>query len=78
MTQEPVPEVYTAIPPQPKEKKPGQLERWQVEQYFDQGFLIVPSFFTNAELEPVIKVSMYKTSSFVCVYLHFGYSTTVK
>ena len=60
--------MYTTIPPQPKEKKPGQLERWQVEQYFDQGFLVVPSFFTNAELELAIEVS-----AFCLVFVEFQY-----
>ena len=55
--QDPAPEVYTVIPPQPKEKKAGQLERWQVEQYFEKGFLVVPNFFTDDELKPVIQVT---------------------
>ena len=52
------PEVYTVIPPQPLEKKPGQLEQWQVEQFFDKGFVLVPKFFTAQELQPVIEVRM--------------------
>lgn len=56
LTESAVPEVYTRPPPQPKEKKPGQLERWQVDQYFDQGFLLVPGFFSMTELEPVMRV----------------------
>ena len=56
--QDPAPEVYTVIPPQPKEKKAGQLERWQVEQYFDKGFLVVPDFFTDDEMKPVIQVNL--------------------
>ena len=51
-----MPEVYTSMRQQSREKKPGQLETWQVEQYFDQGFLVVPNFFKKSELEPVIKV----------------------
>ena len=54
--QPPAPEVYTVAPPQPKEKTPGQLEKWQLDQYFDKGFLVVPKFFTNEEMEPVIEV----------------------
>lgn len=50
------PEVYTTVPPEPSASKPGQLPRWQVEEYFDQGFLIIPNFFTPSELEPVTKV----------------------
>ena len=56
--QHPAPEVYTKPPPQPKEKKPGQLDPKQLEQYFDKGFLIVPSFFTKEEMEPVKEVGM--------------------
>ena len=50
------PEVYTKPPLQPKEKKPGQLSPQQLEQYFDKGFLVIPSFFTKEEMEPVIEV----------------------
>ena len=50
------PEVYTVIPPQPSEKKPGQLEQWQLEEFFDKGFVQVNKFFTKDELQPVIKV----------------------
>ncbi|XP_003388892.1 PREDICTED: uncharacterized protein LOC100639747 [Amphimedon queenslandica] len=48
------PEVYTTPPPQPKDKKPGQLSPEQVKQYFNDGFLVVPSFFTKEELKPVM------------------------
>ena len=51
------PEVYTVIPPQPTEKKPGQLEQWQLEEFFNKGFVKVPKFFTNEELQPVIEVN---------------------
>ena len=51
------PEVYTVIPPQPTEKKPGQLEQWQLEEFFNKGFVKVPKFFTKEELHPVIKVT---------------------
>ena len=50
------PEVYTVIPPQPLEKKAGQLEQWQLEQYFDKGFVVLPNFFTNEEMQPAIEV----------------------
>ena len=50
------PEVYTVIPPQPSEKKPGQLEQWQLEQFFDKGFVVVPAFFTKEELQPALEV----------------------
>ena len=47
------PETYTVQPPQPKEKKPGQLEKWQVDQFFEKGYVLVPNFFTHEELDPV-------------------------
>ena len=50
------PEVYTVIPPQPLEKKPGQLEQWQLEQYFERGFLVLPNFFSKEEMQPAIEV----------------------
>ena len=50
------PEVYTVIPPQPLEKKPGQLEQWQLEQFFDKGFVQVNNFFAKEELQPVLEV----------------------
>ena len=50
------PDVYTVIPPQPLEKKPGQLEQWQLEQYFDKGFLVLPNFFSREEMQPAIEV----------------------
>ena len=31
--QTPAPEVYTRPPPPPREKKPGQLEQWQVRPF---------------------------------------------
>ena len=49
-----LPDVYITPPPQPLEKKPGQLTRQQVDQYFCDGFLLVPKFFTKEELDPVI------------------------
>ena len=46
--------MYTIPPPQPKDKKPGQLSAEQVKQYFNDGFVLVPSFFTKEELKPVM------------------------
>ena len=51
---EAAPEVYTKPPPQPREKKPGQLSTKQVNQYFDDGFLVVPQLFSPDELKPAI------------------------
>ena len=46
--------MYTIPPPQPKDKKPGQLSPEQVKQYFNDGFVMVPSFFTKEELKPIM------------------------
>lgn len=54
------PDVYTVIPPQPLEKKPGQLEQWQLEQYFDKGFVVLPNFFSEEEMQPAIEVREIK------------------
>ncbi|KAI8497530.1 hypothetical protein Bbelb_248360 [Branchiostoma belcheri] len=47
------PEVYVTKPPQPKEKKPGQLTEQQVNQFFEEGYVLVKDFFTPEELQPV-------------------------
>ncbi|XP_013390036.1 uncharacterized protein LOC106167021 [Lingula anatina] len=47
----PHPEVFTIPPPQPKEKKPGQLTSQQVHQFFDEGYVLVENYFQNGELE---------------------------
>ncbi|XP_065897644.1 uncharacterized protein [Dysidea avara] len=47
------PDTYTTQPPQPREKEPGQLEKWQVDQYFEKGYVLVPNVFTPEELEPI-------------------------
>ena len=49
------PDTYTKPLSQPKEKKAGQLEKWQVDQFFEKGFVLVPNFFTPDELDPVKK-----------------------
>ena len=54
--QHPAPEVYTVAPPQPTVSKPGQLKKSQLEQYFNEGFLVVPNFFTSEEMKPVVEV----------------------
>ena len=48
------PEVYTVPPPPVKEKKPGQLTKQQLEQFFHDGFLLVPTFFSREEMQPAI------------------------
>jgi len=54
------PEVYATCPPASSTlKKPGQLEKWQVDQYFDKGFMVIPKFFTQEEMAPVIDVRCF-------------------
>ena len=52
---EAAPEVYTVPPPQPKERKVGQLSPQQVEQFFEEGYVVVPKLFSKEELHPVIE-----------------------
>ncbi|XP_019644504.1 PREDICTED: phytanoyl-CoA dioxygenase-like isoform X1 [Branchiostoma belcheri] len=47
------PQVYLTPPPQPRDKKPGQLSKAQVDQYFRDGYLVVTDFFPPEELQPV-------------------------
>nr|CAB3264842.1 phytanoyl-CoA dioxygenase-like [Phallusia mammillata] len=51
--QDPMPEVYTKKPPQPTEKKIGQLTESQVNQFFDKGFVLVKDFFAPHRLDVV-------------------------
>ena len=66
---ETAPEVYTVIPPQPLEKKPGQLEQWQLDQFFDKGFVQVNNFFTKEELQPALEVSRLKNTCKLTIWL---------
>ena len=52
--QDTAPDVYTVRPPPVKEKKPGQIEEWQIDQYFEKGYVVIPEFFTKEELQPAI------------------------
>ncbi|CAH1230978.1 PHYHD1 [Branchiostoma lanceolatum] len=47
------PEVYLTRPPQPKVKKPGQLNDDQLLQFFEEGFVLVKDFLKPEELQPV-------------------------
>eukprot|EP00058_Branchiostoma_floridae_P011228 XP_002596716.1 hypothetical protein BRAFLDRAFT_78384 [Branchiostoma floridae] len=47
------PEVYLTRPPQPKVKKPGQLNDDQLRQFFEEGFVLVKDFLKPEELQPV-------------------------
>ncbi|XP_059145123.1 phytanoyl-CoA dioxygenase domain-containing protein 1-like isoform X2 [Physella acuta] len=44
-----------AMPEQPKILKPGQLEESLIREFFEKGYLLVPKFFTEEELEPCRK-----------------------
>lgn len=46
------PEPFTEIPPQPKEKKEGQLTEKQLKHFFEEGYVVVEKFFTPEELQP--------------------------
>jgi hypothetical protein len=48
------PEIFQSIPPQPEVLKPGQVSKEKVEQFFDEGFLVIEDFFTPNELNPAI------------------------
>ncbi|XP_028403568.1 uncharacterized protein LOC114526234 isoform X2 [Dendronephthya gigantea] len=50
----PTSDLFTKPPQQPV-RKPGQLSKDQVTQYFEEGFLLVQDFFKKEELEPVLK-----------------------
>eukprot|EP00105_Crassostrea_gigas_P035415 XP_019919563.1 PREDICTED: uncharacterized protein LOC105320112 [Crassostrea gigas] len=51
-TDEAHPELFnmSAMPEQPKEQKPGQLSREEVEHFFREGYLVVENFFRPEEL----------------------------
>lgn len=49
------PELFTNPPEKSSSaQKKGQLSDEQVQQYFSEGFLLVPEFFERSELEPII------------------------
>ncbi|XP_041352957.1 1-deoxypentalenic acid 11-beta-hydroxylase-like [Gigantopelta aegis] len=50
-SEEAYPDVFTVMPPQPKEKKPGQLPEESIKQYFDKGYVIVEDFFSKDDLD---------------------------
>ncbi|XP_078000823.1 uncharacterized protein LOC144453411 [Glandiceps talaboti] len=47
------PSLFTTIPTQPTEKKPGQLTSQQLAQFFEEGYVLVPDYFSREELQPV-------------------------
>lgn len=47
----PRPEVYTVKPPQPKEKKPGQLTEEQLNHFFEKGYVVVKDYFDKKLLD---------------------------
>ncbi|XP_064616893.1 uncharacterized protein LOC135480894 [Liolophura sinensis] len=46
------PAPFIMIPPQPKTRKPGQLNDNQIRQFFEEGYVVVEDFFTADELQP--------------------------
>ncbi|XP_064601734.1 uncharacterized protein LOC135467805 [Liolophura sinensis] len=50
-TDEAHPEIFTVMPPQPKEKKPGQLPEKDIRQFFELGYVVVEDFFDKKDLE---------------------------
>ncbi|WAR18383.1 hypothetical protein MAR_000221 [Mya arenaria] len=52
-TDEAHPEVFDsrAMPPQPTEKKPGQLSEEMIKKFFDDGFVIVEDFFDKKDMD---------------------------
>nr|XP_039257237.1 uncharacterized protein LOC120333907 [Styela clava] len=47
------PELYTSIPKQPIKKKPGQLTKKQLEEFFDRGFLVLEDFIDHKILDNI-------------------------
>lgn len=76
------PEVFTTMPPQPKEKKTGQLPEEKVKEFFDQGFTVVENFFTLGEIESAresfrqlvdeIAQKLYKSGRIKNLYEDYG------
>ncbi|XP_050406206.2 uncharacterized protein LOC126821756 isoform X1 [Patella vulgata] len=47
------PEIFTVVPKQPTEKKPGQLPQHMIDQFFKEGYVVVDKFFDcEKELDP--------------------------
>ena len=70
--QRPAPEVYTVAPPQPRVSRPGQLAPQQLEQFFEEGYVMVPDFYSSHELQLAIEVRTYG-GEFYLVYLLYIY-----
>lgn len=53
VTNEAYPELFDirAMLQQPKDKKPGQQSDADIRKFFEEGYLLIPEFFTKAELE---------------------------
>ncbi|CAH1786911.1 unnamed protein product [Owenia fusiformis] len=49
-TDEAYPDIFNTIPPQPSEKKPGQLTPKQLEQFFDKGYVLIKDYLNVEEL----------------------------
>ncbi|KAK7488659.1 hypothetical protein BaRGS_00020112 [Batillaria attramentaria] len=82
--QEPHPEVFDirAMPPQPKEKKAGQLPENMIRQFFEEGYVIVDEFFTQEELDACrvaiarqvddLANLLYRAGKIKDLYTHYG------
>lgn len=75
--------MFNTPPPQPKQKKPGQLTPEQLHQFFDKGFVIVKDFFKPEELEPCrqacnelveqVAQKLYKAGKIQKLYEEYGF-----
>jgi hypothetical protein len=79
------PEIFCTAPPQPTVLKPGQLTKDQVQKFFDEGFLLVDSFFKEEELNPAkdainalvdeLAQKLYKGGKIKSLYSEYGYES---
>jgi ectoine hydroxylase-related dioxygenase (phytanoyl-CoA dioxygenase family) len=52
LVDETFPEIFTTVPPQPTQLKPGQIPAEKAKQFYDEGFLVLDSIFSDEELAP--------------------------
>lgn len=83
-TTEAHPELFNckAMPMQHTAKKPGQLPKSMIQQFFEQGFVVVENFFKPDELEPCkrdieqlvenVAQKLYKANKISDLYTDFG------
>ncbi|XP_069140456.1 uncharacterized protein [Argopecten irradians] len=80
------PDVFNvnAMPAQPLELKPGQLPQHLIQQFFEDGYVIVENFFTREELDTCRKAvneqveklaqKLYQAGKIKNLYSEFGFS----